>query len=94
MTKKLIQIENNHDPRVLRIEWAMGNLCNQSCYYCFPGSHEGDIPWPSDIELLKKNFGKLFDHYKKFGKDIFQLYKSRKTSKCNANFKILISTIT
>lgn len=74
MTKKLIQIENNHDPRVLRIEWAMGNLCNQSCYYCFPGSHEGDIPWPSDIELLKKNFGKLFDHYKKFGKDIFQLY--------------------
>ncbi len=52
--KKIIKIENNHDPKKIRVEWAIGNTCNYSCNYCFPGSHEGDIPWPAgeNVELF------------------------------------------
>jgi pyruvate-formate lyase-activating enzyme len=74
--KKIIKIENNHDPKKIRVEWAIGNTCNYRCNYCFPGSHEGDIPWPAgeNVELLKNNFTHLFDYYLKNNKDVIQLY--------------------
>ena len=69
----IVKIENNQPPNVLRIEYMLGNTCNQKCNYCFPGSNEGDQPWP-DLETVKKNLGHLLDHYKKNGKDIFNIY--------------------
>ena len=67
------QIVNNQDENMLRIEYMPGNLCNHKCHYCFPGSNEGDKPWP-DVELVKQNLGHLLSHYKINGKpksDIF-----------------------
>jgi MoaA/NifB/PqqE/SkfB family radical SAM enzyme len=71
--KKIIKITNNNSPTHFKIEWGVGNLCNRKCWYCFPGSNEGTIPYPTDIELLKKNFSKLFDTYKKNGIETFEI---------------------
>jgi molybdenum cofactor biosynthesis enzyme MoaA len=67
------QIENNQPDNVLRIEYMLGNTCNQKCSYCFPGSNEGDQPWP-DIDLVKQNFSHLLDHYKRFNKTSFNIF--------------------
>lgn len=69
----IVKIENNQPPNVLRIEYMLGNTCNQKCNYCFPGSNEGDQPWP-DLETVKKNLSHLLDHYKKAGKEIFNIF--------------------
>jgi len=67
------QIENNQPGNMLRIEYMLGNICNQKCNYCFPGSNEGDQPWP-DLETVKKNLSHLLDSYKKIGKEIFNIF--------------------
>lgn len=69
----IVKIENNQPDNVLRIEYMLGNTCNQKCNYCFPGSNEGDIAWP-DLEMVKKNFKKVLDHYKANGKDTFNIF--------------------
>jgi len=61
------QISNNQPNNMLRIEYMPGNLCNHKCHYCFPGSNEGDKPWP-DVELVKQNLGHLLKHYETQGK--------------------------
>jgi organic radical activating enzyme len=66
-------IENNQPDNVLRIEYMLGNICNQKCSYCFPGSNEGDQPWP-DIDLVKKNLSHLLNVYKKNNKDCFNIF--------------------
>jgi organic radical activating enzyme len=69
----IVKIENNQQPNVLRIEYMLGNTCNQKCNYCFPGSNEGDHPWP-DFETVKKNLSHLLDYYKKNGKEVFNIF--------------------
>jgi organic radical activating enzyme len=51
----------------------LGNFCNYKCHYCFPGSNDGDHPWP-DVDLLIKNTGHLLDTYKKQGKTKFEFF--------------------
>lgn len=67
------EIDNNVPDDMLRIEYMLGNFCNYKCYYCFPGSNEGDVPWP-DIEVIKNNLYHLLTHYKKYGKNKFHFY--------------------
>jgi organic radical activating enzyme len=67
------KIDNNIPNDLVTIEYMMGNLCNYKCHYCFPGSNEGDQPWP-DIDIVKKNFSHLLDYYVKNGKKKFHLY--------------------
>jgi organic radical activating enzyme len=50
-----------------------GNLCNYKCHYCFPGSNEGNVPWP-DVDLLIKNFDHLLNTYKQQGKNKFEFF--------------------
>lgn len=69
----ITQIINNDDPDTLRIEYMPGNLCNYKCHYCFPGSNEGDVPWP-DVDLLIKNFDHLLNVYKQQGKTKFEFF--------------------
>ena len=69
----IIKVENNQPEYVLRIEYMLGNTCNQKCNYCFPGSNEGDLPWP-ELETVKKNLKKVLDHYKNNGKEIFNIF--------------------
>jgi len=69
----LTRVINSRKSNVLSIEFMLGNLCNYKCSYCFPGSNEGDHPWP-DYELLIKNLKYLLDTYKNNGKDVFEFY--------------------
>ena len=67
------EIKNNQPTDTLRIEYMPGNFCNHKCHYCFPGSNEGDYPWPDVIQVID-NFEHLLTHYKLHGKtksDIF-----------------------
>ena len=61
------QIQNNQPSNMLRIEYMPGNLCNHKCHYCFPGSNEGNMPWPN-IDLVKTNLSHLLTHYESQGK--------------------------
>jgi len=67
------KIENNQPSDLLRIEFMPGNTCNHKCYYCFPGSNEGDMPWP-DVNLVKSNLSHLLSHYEANGKPKSNLY--------------------
>jgi len=69
----ITRIENNQDKELVRIEYMPGNLCNHKCYYCFPGSNEGNIAWP-DVELVKTNLSHLLKCYESNGKTKSNLY--------------------
>lgn len=69
----ITRIENNQDKELVRIEYMPGNLCNHKCYYCFPGSNEGNIAWP-DVELVKQNLSHLLKCYENNGKPKSNLY--------------------
>jgi len=60
-------IKNNFSDKRIRIEYMLGNLCNHKCSYCFPGSNEGDYPWP-DKEIVKRNLGHLLSKYRENGR--------------------------
>jgi organic radical activating enzyme len=68
------QVINSQDPKTLRIEFMIGNTCNYKCWYCFLGSNEGDFRWTGDLESTSKNFFHLLDHYKKNGKERFEIH--------------------
>ena len=60
---KIIKIQDNK-PKLLKIYYDLSNVCNYSCWYCFPDSHAGTEPWP-DAELVKHNLVHLIKHYQK-----------------------------
>jgi organic radical activating enzyme len=61
MTKKLIRIEASY-PKLLKIYYDLGNVCNYKCWYCFPGSNEGTSSWPN-ATIVKKNLVTLINYY-------------------------------
>lgn len=61
----ITKIENTQKKDILEIRWAISNMCNFQCNYCFPGSNEGDYPAPASLETIITNFNYLFDEYKK-----------------------------
>ena len=67
------KVENNQPDNVLRIEYMLGNTCNQKCSYCFPGSNEGTIKWP-ELATVKHNLAEVLNHYKQYGKDTFNIF--------------------
>ena len=52
----------------------IGNTCNHKCWYCFKGSNEGEFRWTDDFDATTKNFFHLLDHYKKYGKERFEIH--------------------
>jgi MoaA/NifB/PqqE/SkfB family radical SAM enzyme len=66
MSKKLIRIEASQ-PKLLKLYYDLGNVCNYKCTYCFPGSNEGNSGWP-DVEKAKKGIVALIKHYYSSGK--------------------------
>ena len=62
-----IKITSNLPNDLLRIELFLGNTCNYNCWYCYPGSHEGDIPWPK-LDLIIENLNHLIEYYRAQGK--------------------------
>jgi MoaA/NifB/PqqE/SkfB family radical SAM enzyme len=72
--KKIIKIVNHQKDNILEIRWMVNNVCNYKCRYCFPGSNEGTLPTPDDIELIIANFDHMLTYYKeKLGKTKFHL---------------------
>jgi len=69
----LTEIINVRDPKILSLEFTLGNTCNYKCSYCFPGSNEGDAPWP-DVDVLIANVDHLISQYKLTGKEKFEFY--------------------
>lgn len=58
---KIIKIQDS-TPKLLKIYYDLSNLCNYSCWYCFPESHAGTDPWP-DPNTVKKNIVSLVNYY-------------------------------
>lgn len=72
--KKIVSIKSTQPNNHLNIGWAISNVCNFKCRYCFPGSHEGDAPSPKNVELVSKNLLHLVNHYRaKLNKNFFHL---------------------
>lgn len=63
INKKIVRIDSNIDNHILRIELFLGNVCNYKCWYCFPGSNEGNHRWPELYPLLN-NLTYLMNYYK------------------------------
>lgn len=62
--KKIIEIKTDYGNK-LDMEIMLSNLCNYKCSYCFPGSNEGDIGWPSEnFDLMLQNILNLINFYK------------------------------
>lgn len=58
----IIEVKNNWPAKYMRIDVAIGNICNHKCWYCWPGSNEGTYKWP-DFELLVNNLSHVLDYY-------------------------------
>ena len=71
---KPIAIVNTDYDEYLSVEFMVSNVCNYSCEYCHPGSNEGNIKFPNDLDTLLSNFKHLLDVYQKdFGKKEMKL---------------------
>lgn len=70
---EIVQVQKNWPKNRLLIHYALHNVCNYRCWYCFPGSNEGNYRWP-ELELTLTNLKHLINVYKeKFNKEIFEL---------------------
>lgn len=59
---EIVSIHNNWKDEVLYIDVNLGSVCNYKCWYCWPGSNNGDVKFP-DFELIKKNLSHLIRYY-------------------------------
>lgn len=68
------EIKSTQREDTLEIRWALTNVCNFKCRYCFPGSNEGNYQSPADLNLAINNFSYMLDCYKRdLGKTKFHL---------------------
>jgi molybdenum cofactor biosynthesis enzyme MoaA len=71
---KPIAILNPDDEKFLIIQYAVTNVCNYNCNYCWPDSHAGTSRWP-DYDIITKNFDHLIATYKQhYGKEVIRLH--------------------
>ncbi len=60
---EIIEVKNDGwSNDLLRVDVAIGNICNYKCWYCWPESHAGNIKWP-DFDSYVKNLSHLLDYY-------------------------------
>ena len=59
---QITSVHNNWKDDALNIDLSLGNICNYKCWYCWPGSNEGNYKWP-DLDLLKTNITHLINYY-------------------------------
>lgn len=70
----ITEINTTQPKNLLEVRWALSNVCNYKCSYCFPGSNEGNYRFPQDVSLVIENFNQVFEFYKKqVGKKKFHL---------------------
>ena len=73
--KTPIKVISTTNKDTLTITFWPTDICNFNCSYCFPGSGNiGKFRYPTNIDLVIKNFRLLFDLYsRKLGKNKFYL---------------------
>lgn len=54
---------HNSGKRTLKIDWDPGNTCNYKCWYCFPDSNTGTVPWPEKSSVIQRNLAFLIMTY-------------------------------
>jgi hypothetical protein len=70
---EIVEIKKNWPKDRLLIHYALHNVCNYKCWYCFPGSNDGNYRWP-EISITIKHLKHLIDTYKRdFNKRVFEL---------------------
>jgi organic radical activating enzyme len=57
--KQIISIERTGS--ISTIDWTLGNYCNYSCSYCFPGCHDGTDPVPKLNSTMLSNVQHLIN---------------------------------
>lgn len=71
---KLVQIKQDWPKDRLLVNYAIHNVCNYKCWYCFPESNSGEYTWP-DIDIATSNLIHLLQYYKThLGKKQFELH--------------------
>lgn len=63
MEVSIIKVEQQSSPNKLLINYAIHNVCNYKCWYCFPGSNTGEHRWPA-LDVVANNFIQLLKYYK------------------------------
>jgi hypothetical protein len=58
----IVEIKQEWPKDFFRIDLYIGNICNYKCWYCFPGSNEGNYKWP-DFNSYVKNISHILDYY-------------------------------
>lgn len=70
---EIIEVKKNWPADRFLIHYMLHNVCNYKCWYCFPGSNEGNHRWP-DIEVALPNLKHLINVYRQnFNKKVFEL---------------------
>lgn len=70
---EIIEVKQNWPSNRLLINYAIHNVCNYKCRYCFEGSNEGNHRWPK-LDLITNNLLHLIEYYQKnLGKTKIQL---------------------
>ena len=57
--KQIVSIERTGS--ISTVDWTLGNYCNYSCSYCFPGCHDGTDPVPKLNSTMLSNVQHLID---------------------------------
>jgi organic radical activating enzyme len=74
MQNNIISVHNNWPDDVLKLDINLGNICNYKCWYCWPGSNDGDVKWP-ELAVIKKNITHLINYYQTHtNKKIFDIH--------------------
>jgi MoaA/NifB/PqqE/SkfB family radical SAM enzyme len=58
----IVEVKQNWPSDLLRVDVTLGNICNYQCWYCWPGSNEGNHKWP-EFDTIVKNTAHLLDYY-------------------------------
>ena len=61
--KKIIKINPISDYAM--VDLVLGNYCNYSCSYCFPGANTGDLRFPRLNEVIKRNLLHIINQIEK-----------------------------
>lgn len=71
---KIVKIESNLPDDLLRIELVLSDVCNYTCWYCFPGSNAAEVPWPKLSDIVD-SLSHIIEHYRDHaGKKRFQFH--------------------
>lgn len=59
---EIIEVKQNWNSDVLKVDLTIGNICNYKCWYCFDGCNTGTVKWP-EFDNYTKNISHLLNYY-------------------------------